>query len=43
MSPKRLMVILNQRHFMRTATIDRKTGETDIHLTLALDGRGRRK
>ena len=25
---------------MRTATIDRKTGETDIHLTLALDGRG---
>lgn len=26
---------------MRTATIDRKTGETDIHLTLALDGRGR--
>ena len=26
---------------MRTATIDRKTGETDIHLTLALDGRGK--
>ena len=25
---------------MRTTTIDRKTGETDIHLTLALDGRG---
>ena len=25
---------------MRTATINRKTGETDIHLTLALDGRG---
>lgn len=26
---------------MRTATIDRKTGETDIHLTLALDGSGK--
>lgn len=25
---------------MRTTTIDRKTGETDIGLTLALDGRG---
>ncbi len=25
---------------MCTATIDRKTGETDIHVTLALDGRG---
>lgn len=28
---------------MRTATIDRKTGETEIHLTLELDGRGRAK
>ena len=28
---------------MRTATIDRKTGETEIHLTLALEGRGRRR
>ena len=26
---------------MRAATIDRKTGETDIHLALALDGRGK--
>jgi imidazoleglycerol-phosphate dehydratase len=25
---------------MRTATIDRVTGETEVHLTLALDGRG---
>ncbi len=25
---------------MRTAAIDRKTGETDIHLILAVDGRG---
>ena len=25
---------------MRTATINRRTGETDIHLTLALDGGG---
>lgn len=28
---------------MRTATIDRTTGETEIHLSLALDGRGRAK
>lgn len=28
---------------MRTATIDRTTGETEIHLTLAVDGRGRAK
>ncbi len=28
---------------MRTATIDRMTGETEVHLTLALDGRGRAK
>ena len=28
---------------MRTATIDRTTGETEIHLTLTLDGRGRAK
>jgi imidazoleglycerol-phosphate dehydratase len=26
---------------MRSATIDRTTGETEIHLTLALDGRGK--
>ena len=26
---------------MRTATINRKTGETDISLTLTIDGRGR--
>ncbi len=26
---------------MRTATINRKTGETDITLTLAIDGRGK--
>jgi imidazoleglycerol-phosphate dehydratase len=26
---------------MRTATIDRTTGETEIHLTLEIDGRGR--
>ena len=26
---------------MRTANINRKTGETDIHLTLALEGRGK--
>jgi imidazoleglycerol-phosphate dehydratase len=25
---------------MRTATVDRVTGETEVHLTLALDGRG---
>ena len=29
------------RGIIRTATIDRKTGESDIHLTLALDGRGK--
>ncbi len=28
---------------MRSATIDRKTGETEIHLTLELDGRGKAK
>jgi len=28
---------------MRTATIDRTTGETEVHLTLAVDGRGRAK
>jgi imidazoleglycerol-phosphate dehydratase len=28
---------------MRSATIDRTTGETEIHLTLGVDGRGRAK
>jgi len=39
----RQSAIGNPEVFMRSATIDRVTGETEVHLTLELDGRGRAK
>ena len=32
---------MNDSERQRVATVSRKTGETDIHLTLNLDGRGK--